>query len=178
MRMRMTALGLVIALAGAPGCATVMGGGQAYLQVDVEAPEGVVTTTVTGFDNQHEATRTERSFRVAVDRTSSYAIVSSGDGLGHRVRVVRSEQNPWVWGNHALMLASLVVHFVWPSEITETSSGMPVRISNSGLPSNVLFLTGSLGLLVDLVSGNAWKHATNEVQLRLKPPRPPEEAAP
>jgi hypothetical protein len=170
-----TSLGLAIALAGAPGCATLMSGCGSRLVVDVTAPEGAagVTTTVRGVNNQDEITTTERHVEVPADRQANYVVVTSGDGLRHRISVAHVQPNPWVWGNYGMMAAGFALVVVTPSELTETSSGMPVRRSVDPPLGYGLVFAGAIGVLIDFVLKNAWQHDQRAFTHDMTPRQPP-----
>lgn len=162
------ALALSASLAASSGCATIMSGGQSRLQVNVEGPETGMTTTVRGVNNDEEVTRQDQHFDVVLDRQSSYVVVASAQGYQHGIRVVRSETNPWLWGNFGLMAAGLIYVLATPIPPRETPYG---GIDRGGLnlePFFYSYIAGMMGFLIDHASAAAWRHNAQAVEVRLE----------
>jgi hypothetical protein len=174
----MTAISLAIALSGTSGCATIFSGGQSRLEVDVEAPESPVLTTVQGIDSGDRDTRSDRHFEVPVERTSTYVILSSGDGLGHTIKVVRPRVNPWVYTNVGWLIAGAVLSAASPTRTIDSNTGEVLSSVPNGSYMAMGMLAALAGAGLDVLTHNAWNLERREVRMVLDRQAPTGEATP
>jgi hypothetical protein len=152
----LSALALTGALLASSGCATLFASGPSEVDIAVDQPANGATIAVRGIMNDDAIVKQAQAYKATLDRRTPYAVAVTADGYKPQVVPVKLEVNPAYWLDLLPLLAGMTLSVTSPNLVQ----------SNPALLGG-LELAGAVGMLVDLVTANAYRHSMVHMNVSL-----------